>query len=300
MARNLHDICQGSDIMKKRQMNNNDENILSVYLKEINRIPLLSHEEEEKYAALAAKGDKKAKEILIKSNLRFVVNVAKKYQNKGLPITDLINEGNIGLINAIDKYDVSRGYHFISYAVWWIRQSILKAIGEKSKMIRLPLNRFGELVQIEKARKEIYELTGEEPEAEDVASMLNLDKELVEDLLMVSREYVSLDSPLKAGSSESSVIGDFVEDRNYKLPEESLVDESLKDEIEKLLSNLPEKEAAVLRRRYGLSGENQMSLKEIGEMYNLTKERIRQIEKKAILHLKSLVQTDNIRIYASC
>lgn len=286
--------------MKKRHSENNDENILAVYLKEINKIPLLSHEEEQKYAELAAKGDKKAKEILIKSNLRFVVNVAKKYQNKGLPITDLINEGNIGLINAIEKYDVSRGYHFISYAVWWIRQSILVAIGEKSKMIRLPLNRFGELVQIEKARKEIYEITGEEPTAEEVACMLNLDKGLVENLLAVSREYVSLDTPLNPGARDASVVGDFVEDKNYKLPEEVLVNESLKEEIEKLLMNLPEKEAAVLRRRYGLSGETPMSLKEIGEVYNLTKERIRQIEKKAILHLKNLVQTKNIKIYASC
>lgn len=286
--------------MKKRHSINNDENILAVYLKEINKIPLLSHEEEQKYAELAAKGDKKAKDILIKSNLRFVVNVAKKYQNKGLPITDLINEGNIGLINAIEKYDVSRGYHFISYAVWWIRQSILVAIGEKSKMIRLPLNRFGELVQIEKARKEIYEITGEEPTAEEVADMLNLDKGLVENLLAVSREYVSLDTPLNPGARDASVVGDFVEDKNYKLPEEILVDESLKEEIEKLLMNLPEKEAAVLRRRYGLSGETPMSLKEIGEVYNLTKERIRQIEKKAILHLKNLVQTKNIKIYASC
>lgn len=286
--------------MKKRHSINNDENILAVYLKEINKIPLLSHEEEQKYAELAAKGDKKAKDILIKSNLRFVVNVAKKYQNKGLPITDLINEGNIGLINAIEKYDVSRGYHFISYAVWWIRQSILVAIGEKSKMIRLPLNRFGELVQIEKARKEIYEITGEEPTAGEVADMLNLDKGLVENLLAVSREYVSLDTPLNPGMRDASVVGDFVEDKSYKLPEEILVDESLKEEIEKLLMNLPEKEAAVLRRRYGLSGETPMSLKEIGEVYNLTKERIRQIEKKAILHLKSLVQTKNIKIYASC
>ncbi len=286
--------------MKKRHSINNDENILAVYLKEINKIPLLSHEEEQKYAELAAKGDKKAKDILIKSNLRFVVNVAKKYQNKGLPITDLINEGNIGLINAIEKYDVSRGYHFISYAVWWIRQSILVAIGEKSKMIRLPLNRFGELVQIEKARKEIYEITGEEPTAEEVADMLNLDKGLVENLLAVSREYVSLDTPLNPGARDASVVGDFVEDKSYKLPEEILVDESLKEEIEKLLMNLPEKEAAVLRRRYGLSGETPMSLKEIGEVYNLTKERIRQIEKKAILHLKNLVQTKNIKIYASC
>ena len=132
--------------MSKMKTFNEDNNTLAIYLKEINRIPLLSRDDEEKYAALAAQGDQAARDILIKSNLRFVVNVATKFRNKGLPLADLINEGNIGLMNAIDKYDVSRGFHFISYAVWWIRQAILKAIGEKSKMIRLPLNRFGELV----------------------------------------------------------------------------------------------------------------------------------------------------------
>ena len=147
-----------------RNKYSNDENILSIYLKEINSIPLLSREDEDKYARLAADGDKNAREILIKSNLRFVVNVAKKYQNKGIPLSDLINEGNIGLMNAIEKYDVDRGYHFISYAVWWIKQSILKSIGEKSRMIRLPLNRAGELVQIERAKKELLTENGIDPE----------------------------------------------------------------------------------------------------------------------------------------
>ena len=184
-----------------------DDNVLAMYLKEINRIPLLSHEDEEKYASLAAQGDKEAREILIKSNLRFVVNVAKKFRNKGLPMADLINEGNIGLINAIEKYDVSRGYHFISYAVWWIRQSILKAIGEKSKMIRLPLNRFGELVQIEKARKVMYEASGREPDAAEIAEHLRMDRKDVAELLSISREYVSLDTPVKQGTRDASTTG---------------------------------------------------------------------------------------------
>lgn len=284
--------------VKKKETAMADDNILVTYLREINKIPLLTQEEEKKYALLAKQGDKAAKDILIKSNLRFVINVAKKYQNKGLPISDLINEGNIGLINAIDKFDVSRGYHFISYAVWWIRQSILKAIGEKSKMIRLPLNRFGELVQIEKTKKEISESTGKEPKIEDIAEVLNFDKDLVADLLNISREYVSLDLPVNTSEKDVSYLVDFIEDKNYKLPEDEIMDKSLKEEVSKLLVNLPEKESNILKQRYGLEGNSPMSLKEVGDIYNLTKERIRQIEKKAIARLRRLGQTQQIQVYA--
>ena len=275
-----------------------DDNVLAMYLKEINRIPLLSHEDEEKYASLAAQGDKEAREILIKSNLRFVVNVAKKYRNKGLPIADLINEGNLGLINAIEKYDVSRGYHFISYAVWWIRQAILKAIGEKSKMIRLPLNRFGELVQIEKARKVMFEAFGREPDAAEIAEKVNMDRKDVAELLSISREYVSLDTPVKPGTRDASLLGDFIEDKKVQQPEEAVVSESLKVEVSKLLDKLPEKEAAILKQRYGIGGEAPKSLKEIGDLFHLTKERIRQIEKRAILRLKAMPKAKELQAYA--
>ena len=284
--------------MKADKFFENDDNVLAIYLKEINRIPLLSREDEEKYASLAAQGDKKAKDVLIKSNLRFVVNVAKKFRNKGLPMSDLINEGNIGLINAIEKYDVTRGYHFISYAVWWIRQAILKAIGEKSKMIRLPLNRFGELVQIDKARKVMYEALGREPDASEIAEHLNMNKNDVADLLSISREYVSLDAPVKAGTRDTSLVGDFIEDKNVPQPEEELVNDSLRNEVGKLLDKLPEKEAAILKQRYGLGGEKPKSLKEIGDLFHLTKERIRQIEKRAILRLKAMPMTQELQAYA--
>ena len=275
-----------------------DDNTLAIYMKEINRIPLLSREDEEKYAALAAQGDLNAREILIQSNLRFVVNVAKHFRNKGLPMADLIHEGNLGLMNAIEKYDVSRGYHFISYAVWWIRQAILKAIGEKSKMIRLPLNRFGELVQIEKARKVLYEALGREPDAAEIAERVRMDRKDVADLLSISREYVSLDSPVKVGSRDSSVIGDFIEDKIVPQPEEAVVNESLKVEVEKLLDKLPQKEAAILKQRYGIGGMAPKSLKEIGDLFHLTKERIRQIEKRAILRLKAMPMTKELQAYA--
>ena len=284
--------------MKADKFFEKDENTLAIYLKEINRIPLLSREDEEKYATLAAQGDKEAREILIKSNLRFVVNVAKKFRNKGLPMSDLINEGNIGLINAIEKYDVTRGYHFISYAVWWIRQAILKAIGEKSKMIRLPLNRFGELVQIDKARKVMYEALGREPDASEIAEHLNMDRRDVAELLNISREYVSLDAPVKAGTRDASLVGDFIEDKNVPQPEDAAVNESLRTEVRKLLEKLPEKEAAILKQRYGLGGEKPKSLKEIGDLFHLTKERIRQIEKRAILRLKAMPMTQELQAYA--
>lgn len=284
--------------MKADKFFEKDENTLAIYLKEINRIPLLSREDEEKYATLAAQGDKDAREILIKSNLRFVVNVAKKFRNKGLPMSDLINEGNIGLINAIEKYDVTRGYHFISYAVWWIRQAILKAIGEKSKMIRLPLNRFGELVQIDKARKVMYEALGREPYASEIAEHLNMDRRDVAELLNISREYVSLDAPVKAGTRDASLVGDFIEDKNVPQPEDAAVNESLRTEVGKLLEKLPEKEAAILKQRYGLGGEKPKSLKEIGDLFHLTKERIRQIEKRAILRLKAMPMTQELQAYA--
>ncbi|MDC7248204.1 MAG: RNA polymerase sigma factor RpoD/SigA, partial [Sphaerochaetaceae bacterium] len=173
-----------------------DENILSMYLKEINRIPLLTREEENELAKKAAQGDQAARNKMVESNLRFVVNVAKKYQNQGLPLIDLINEGNIGLMNAIEKYDVERGYHFISYAVWWIRQAILKAICEKSRTVRLPLNRANELLQIQKMQRELLHENGEDPTAEEISKELGMNAQLVDDLLSISREMVSLDAPV--------------------------------------------------------------------------------------------------------
>ena len=262
-----------------------DENVLALYLKQISRIPLLSREEEEKYAALAASGDKEAKDILVKSNLRFVVNVAKKFQNQGVPLTDLISEGNIGLMTAVEKFDVTKGFHFISYAVWWIRQAILKAICEKSRMIRLPLNRANEIVQIEKAKKALHGSYSEEEEIEKISEMLNMEKSHVREMINITRDMVSLDLPV-FDERDSSTLGDFVEDSTYQLPENYVINENLKCEIDKVLDTLSEKEADVIRYRFGLNGLSPKSLKEIGEIYSLTKERIRQIEKKAIERLQ--------------
>ena len=262
-----------------------DENILSLYLKEINRIPLLTREEEQRYARAAAAGDKAAKDKLVQANLRFVVNVAKKYQNQGLPLSDLISEGNIGLMNAIERFDVDKGYHFISYAVWWIRQAILKAICEKSRMIRLPLNRANELVQIEKVRKEVSGSRSEEQEMRHIAETLNMSKDHVEDLVNISRDLVSLETPVYQ-EKDSNILGDFIESEGYSSPEDEVLDKSLKADINTILKTLTPKEAEIIEYRFGLNGRSPLSLKDIGDRYNLTKERIRQIEKKALKRLQ--------------
>ena len=271
--------------MKRKSVTHDDENILSMYLQEINRIPLLTREEEDTYARRAAAGEKEAQDMLVKSNLRFVVNVAKKYQNQGLPLSDLISEGNIGLINAIERYDVDKGYHFISYAVWWIRQAILKAICEKSRMIRLPLNRANELVQIEKAKKLLQSEKGEDPEIQDIASAVNMEAGHVSDLISISRDLVSLETPVYS-EKDSSELGDFIEDSDYRPPEVNVIESALREDINSVLDTLSDKESDIIQFRFGLNGKSPLSLKEIGDRYNLTKERIRQIEKKALKRLQ--------------
>ena len=276
-----------------------DENVLATYLKEINKIPLLSNEEEVELAEKAAAGDKLAKNKIINANLRFVVTIAKKYQKKGLDIEDLISEGNIGLINAIEKFDVSKGYRFISYAVWWIRQSILKAICEKSRSIRLPLNRANELVRIEHARKSVVGNKTIEQELTEVAEMLNMDKDHVREMINISREMISLDAELSTPENDKTSVGDFIEDTQSEKPEDKVVNDSLKEEINNVLHTLKPSEENVLRLRFGLNGEKPMSLKEVGDVCNLTKERIRQIEKHAILRMQHVTRARRLESYVS-
>jgi len=263
------------------------DDVLSMYLKEINKIPLLTREEEVELCEKAKKGDKAAKDKIIKANLRFVVKVAKKYQNHGLDLTDLISEGNIGLINAIEKFEPSRGYHFISYAVWWINQSILKAVSEKSRAIRLPLNRANELVRIEYASNLINGTLSEAEEVEQIAQMLNMNESKVRELLSISNGMISLDAKAASSENDNSLVGDYFEDQTYDKPEEHTVEAALKDDVNSLLKTLKPNEQKVIRLRYGLGGYKPMSLQEIGQECNLTKERVRQIEKKAIFRLQN-------------
>jgi RNA polymerase primary sigma factor len=287
-----------SKARNKTALTHSDENTLAVYLKEINKIPLLSREEEDTTARAAAGGSKAARDRLVNANLRFVVNVAKKYQGQGLPLQDLISEGNIGLLNAVERYDVDKGFHFISYAVWWIRQAILKAICEKSRMIRLPLNRANELVQIEKARKLCQDHESAESEVREIARLLDMDAGHVNDIINISRELISLESPVHT-DKDSSLLGDFIEDEGYRAPEQAAIDDSLQGDIESVLETLDKKEAEIIRFRYGLGNEMPMSLKEIGDKFNLTKERIRQIEKKALKRLQHPVRKQVLEAYVA-
>lgn len=258
------------------------DDILSTYLKEINKVPLLTKEEENDLAAKAKAGDQAARQRIASANLRFVVNIAKKYRHSGMDMTDLISEGNVGLMTAIDKFDPQKGYRFISYAVWWIRQSILKAIYETKDAIRLPLNRVNELVKIKKVKKALGNRKSEEEEIKEVAAHLNMEQDTVRDLLAISQEMVSLDMNVQTKPGETSTFGDFIEDTRYQGPEEGSLDSAMKREVRDVLGTLKPKEAQVIRLRYGLDGTEPMSLKEVGDICKLTKERIRQIEKNAI------------------
>ena len=272
------------------------EGPLAQYLMEIDKIDLLTREEEEFLAKNAFEGDKISREKLIKANLRFVVNVAKKYQNRGLPLIDLINEGNMGLITAADKFDYRKGYHFISYAVWWIKQSILKAISEKTRLIRLPLNRANQLMQIKKFKKEKAHLYDGELSNEDIADALGIDKESVTNILNAAKEYSSFDAPITFDKKER-YLSEMIKDTKFKEPEEAVVDNSLREALLKSLKTLSEKEQTVLKYRFGLDGNEPKSLKEIGNKFSLTKERIRQIEKKAIRRLRHPSRSEELKAF---
>ncbi len=267
---------------------------LSLYMKDIERVPLLSRDEEYKLALRAKNGDSYARNRLLEANLRFVVSIAKQYQNRGLPLADLISEGNLGLMTALDKFEPEKGYHFISYAVWWIRQSILKAIGEKSRMIRLPMNRAADLAQVMQAKAKIEKDGDCEVSIEDLAAECGMSKEDIVELMQISREVSSLDAPV--GADDSASFGDFIESENDK-PDEVVMEEALKASVNKILNTLPERERTVIELRFGLNNKKPMSLKEVGELYNLTKERIRQIEKKVLGQLAEDKEVQDLKAY---
>jgi RNA polymerase primary sigma factor len=275
---------------------NAGEDVLGMYLKEISRISLLTKEEEYEAAKAAAQGDIYARNKLINSNLRFVLTVAKKYQGLGVPLSDLVNEGNIGLIQAADKFDVDRGYRFISYAVWWIRQSILKALYEKSRFIRLPVNQTNDLIHIKRARKKIAGHCKAEDQVQEIAQMLNIKEGYIEDIMAISREVVSLE---KLADTEKGAFSleELIVDNRYDAPEQEVLKKSLEDDIEGILGTLDSKEAEIIRLHYGLGERTPMSFQEIGDRFNLTKERIRQIEAKALTRLQHISRKSKLAAY---
>lgn len=267
---------------------------LSLYMKDIERVPLLSRDEEYALALRAKNGDSYARNRLLEANLRFVVSIAKQYQNRGLPLSDLISEGNLGLMTALDKFEPEKGYHFISYAVWWIRQSILKAIGEKSRMIRLPMNRAADLAQVMQAKAKMEKDGDNDVSIEDLAAECGLSKEDVVELMQISREVSSLDAPV--GTDDSASFGDFIEAENDK-PDDVVMEQALKNSVNKILDTLPARERSIIELRFGLNDKKPMSLKEVGELYNLTKERIRQIEKKVLIQLSEDKDVQDLKAY---
>ena len=278
-------------------MKYNDET-MDAYLKDLNRIPLLTGEEEKELAIKAAAGSKAAKNKLVNANLRFVVAIAKTYQNRGFELMDLISEGNIGLMAAVDHFDVSKGYKFISYAVWWIRQSIQKALSDRSRAIRLPSNKVNELYQIEKARSLVEGDKAEEEQTREIAKILGMKTSYVRDLLNFNRDMISLDAPIDAENG-GAVFGDTFRDEINPTPEQEALTNALKQDVDGALKTLKPKAERVLRMRYGLSGYKPMSLKEIGDECGLTKERIRQIEKSAVQTLQSPSRRRRLEAYVA-
>ncbi|MDY6397845.1 MAG: sigma-70 family RNA polymerase sigma factor [Treponema sp.] len=275
-----------------------DDEMMDLYLKDINRIPLLTAEEEKKLAVEARNGSKSAKNKLVNANLRFVVAIAKTYQGRGFELMDLISEGNLGLMTAVDHFDVSKGYKFISYAVWWIRQSIQKAIYDRSRAIRLPMNKVNELYQIEKARTMVETDMAEDEQIKEIAKILGMEAGYVRNLLNFNRDMLSLDAPIDATKSDA-VMGDIYKDEINPTPEQAAMESALKNDVDGALKTLKPKAERVLRMRYGLGGYKAMSLKEIGDACGLTKERIRQIEKGAVQMLQSPSRRRRLEAYVA-
>lgn len=277
-----------------KSITNRESASLDKYLQEIGKYELISVEEEVELAQRIRKGDQTAIEKLTRANLRFVVSVAKQYQNQGLSLPDLINEGNLGLIKAAEKFDETRGFKFISYAVWWIRQSIMQAINEQSRIVRLPLNQVSSLSKYNKAVAEFEQKNQRRPSPEELAKILDLPQEKVMDTMRVSGRHVSVDAPFVTGEDNSLL--DVLENGDSPIADSSLINESLSKEIERAFSTLTERERTILKLSFGI-GMAEMSLEEIGEKFGLTRERVRQIREKAIRRLRNTSRSNLLKSY---
>jgi len=261
-----------------------DEGSLDQYLREISQYPLITREEEVTLAQRIKLKDEEALDKLVRSNLRFVVSVAKKYQNQGVSLSDLINEGNLGLIRAAHKFDETKGIKFISYAVWWIRQAILQALAEQSRIVRVPLNRAGTLHRIGKRSSALLQELGREPTVEEIAEWMDISEEEVAKTLSISQAHLSLDAPLTPG--EDNKLLDYLPDTTNPGPDDEIFEHALTESIEEVLATLKEREAKILRLYFGLEGQEPMTLEEIGSLLGITRERVRQIKEKALARLR--------------
>lgn len=279
-----------------KSITNRESQSLEKYLQEIGKVDLLTPEEEVELAKRIKQGDQAALEKLTKANLRFVVSVAKQYQNQGLSLSDLINEGNLGLIKAAQRFDETRGFKFISYAVWWIRQSILQALAEQSRIVRLPLNKVGSLNKINKAFSELEQTYEREPSAEELAELLEITPEEVETTLGVAARHVSMDAPFVEGEDNSLL--DVLENRDMPGTDQHLeYMDSLRREIERSLSTLTDRQADVIKLYFGIGVDHPLSLEDIGDRFGLTRERVRQIKDKAINKLRATSRSKLLRSY---
>jgi RNA polymerase primary sigma factor len=278
-----------------KQVTNRETPSLDKYLHEIGKVDLITAEEEVELARRIKNGDDKALEKLIKANLRFVVSVSKQYQNQGLSLPDLINEGNLGLIKAAQRFDETRGFKFISYAVWWIRQSILQALAEQARIVRLPLNKIGSINKINKTLSKLEQKFEREPSVQEVAYTLELAPDDVKESLKTAGRHVSMDAPLQQG--EEGNMYEVLLNKDTPSPDKGLLTDSLRKEIERVLSTLTFREANIIRLYFGLNGKHPHTLEEIGEVFNLTRERVRQIKEKAIKRLKNATRCKILKTY---
>jgi RNA polymerase primary sigma factor len=278
-----------------KTITNRESISIDKYLQEIGKYELLTPEEEIELARRAKQGDEKALEKLIQANLRFVVSVAKQYQNQGLPLGDLINEGNLGLIKAAKRFDETRGFKFISYAVWWIRQSILQALAEQSRIVRLPLNKVGALNKIGKKLSQLEQEFEREPSANEIAEELDMSVYEVADTLKSAGKHISMDAPFAQG--EDNKLLDVIPSENEPMPDHELMRESLRKEIEEALDTLDQREKEVVKLYFGIGYEHPLTLEEIGEKFKLTRERVRQIKEKAIRKLRHHSRSKALRAY---
>ncbi len=278
-----------------KQVTNRETPSLDKYLHEIGKVELINAEEEVDLARRIRKGDPEALEKLIKANLRFVVSVAKQYQNQGLSLPDLINEGNLGLIKAAQRFDETRGFKFISYAVWWIRQSILQALAEQARIVRLPLNKIGSINKINKIFNQLEQAFEREPTIIEISQVMEIAPEDIKDAMRSSGRHVSMDAPLQEG--EDGNLYDVLLNSDIPSPDKGLITESLRKEIERALSTLTYREASIIRLYFGLNGKHPHTLEEIGEEFSLTRERVRQIKEKAIKRLKQTTRSKILKSY---